>query len=277
AFDEILETNDSPPRYVRAAAKPILKGNKIYRVFGIYQDISEIKQKESDLSFFKAVMENARDFIAVFNREGEIIHYNKSLRKHLGYTPDMLVQKKIFELDPGASREWWDAHFQEIIDKGSLNFERLLARADDTQFPIDVTANHLRFNGQDYNCAVGRDITAKKMRDLELHEALLEIKALKERLEIENEYLQEEIGNKINFKSIISNSETYKSVLLQVEQVAPTDPTVLITGESGTGKELWARAIHGHSKRANRPLIKVNCATLPKELIESELFGHSKG
>src|SRR5690606_3327744 len=96
AFDEILETNDSPPRYVRAAAKPILKGNKIYRVFGIYQDISEIKQKESDLSFFKAVMENARDFIAVFNREGEIIHYNKSLRKHLGYTPDMLVQKKIF-------------------------------------------------------------------------------------------------------------------------------------------------------------------------------------
>ncbi|MBW8243715.1 sigma 54-interacting transcriptional regulator [Muricauda oceani] len=278
AFDEILETNDSPPRYVRAAAKPILKGNKIYRVFGIYQDITEIKQKDSDLNFHKAVMENARDFIAVFNKEGDVIHCNKSLMKHLGYSQDdMLNQKKIFELDPGASREWWDAHFQEIIDKGSLNFERLLSRADDTQFPIDVTANHLRFNGQDYNCAVGRDITAKKMRDLELHEALQEIKALKERLEIENEYLQEEIGNKINFKSIISSSETYKSVLIQVEQVAPTDTTVLITGESGTGKELLARAIHSNSKRGNRPLIKVNCATLAKELIESELFGHRKG
>jgi len=277
AFDEILETVDSPPKYVRAAAKPIVKGNKIYRVFGIYQDISDIKRKENDLSFYKAVMENARDFIAVYNKEGEVIHYNKSLMKHLGYSKEMLDQTKIFDLDPAVSREWWNAHFQEIIDKGSLRFERLLPRADDTQFPIDVTANHLRFNGQDYNCAVGRDITAKKMRDLELHEALLEIKALKERLEIENEYLQEEIGNKINFKSIISNSETYKSVLLQVEQVAPTDTTVLITGESGTGKELLARAIHGHSKRANRPLIKVNCATLPKELIESELFGHRKG
>ena len=277
AFDEILETNDTPPRYVRAAAKPILKGNKIYRVFGIYQDISDIKNKENDLSFYKAVMENAQDFIAVYNKEGDVIHYNKSLMNHLGYSKDMLDRSKIFDLDPAVSREWWDSHFQEIIDKGSLRFERLLPRADDTQFPIDVTANHLRFNGQDYNCAVGKDITAKKMRDLELHEALQEIKALKERLEIENEYLQEEIGNKINFKNIVSSSEAYKSVLIQVEQVAPTDTTVLITGESGTGKELLARAIHGNSKRGNRPLIKVNCATLPKELMESELFGHKKG
>tara|TARA_R110002020_G_scaffold155391_1_gene336391 strand:- start:5851 stop:7974 length:2124 start_codon:yes stop_codon:yes gene_type:complete len=277
AFDEILETNDSPPRYVRAAAKPILKGDKIYRVFGIYQDISDIKYKENDLSFYKAVMENARDFIAVYNKEGDVIHYNKSLMKHLGYSKEMLDQTKIFDLDPAVDREWWAAHFQEIIDKGSLRFERLLPRADDTQFPIEVTANHLRFNGQDYNCAVGRDITAKKMRDLELYEALQEIKTLKERLENENEYLQEEIGNKINFKNIISSSEAYKSVLIQVDQVAPTGTTVLITGESGTGKELLARAIHSNSKRGTRPLIKINCATLPKELIESELFGHRKG
>src|SRR5690606_35860940 len=247
------------------------------RVFGIYQDISDVKRKENDLSFYKAVMENAQDFIAVYNKEGDVIHYNKSLMKHLGYSKEMLDQTKIFDLDPAVSREWWDSHFKEIVDKGSLRFERLLPRADDTRFPIDVTANHLRFNDQDYNCAIGRDITVKKMRDLELHEALLEIKALKERLEIENEYLQEEIGNKINFKNIVSSSEAYKNVLIQVEQVAPTDATVLITGESGTGKELLARAIHGNSKRGNRPLIKVNCATLPKELMESELFGHKKG
>lgn len=277
AFDEILETNDSPPRYIRAAAKPLLKGNKIYRVFGIYQDISEIKYKEDDLRFYKAIMENAQDFIAVYNKEGDVIHYNKSLLKHLGYSKEKLDGAKIFDIDPAVSREWWDAQFQEIIDKGSLRFERLLPRADNTQFPIDVTANHIRFNGQDYNCSVGKDITAKKMRDLELYEALQEINALKERLEIENEYLQEEIGNKINFQNIISNSETYKDVLIQVEQVAPTDTTVLITGESGTGKELLARAIHSISNRGDRPLIKVNCATLPKELIESELFGHKKG
>lgn len=276
-FDEILETNDTPTRYVRAAAKPIIKDDKIYRVFGIYQDISDIKNKENDLSFYKAVMENAQDFIAVYNKEGDVIHYNKSLLKHLGYNKEMLDQSKIFDIDPAVSQEWWATHFQEIADKGSVRFERLLPRADGTQFPIDVTANHLKFNGQDYNCAVGRDITAKKKRDLELYEALEEIKALKERLEIENEYLKEEIGNKINFKNIISVSEAYKNVLIQVEQVAPTDTTVLITGESGTGKELLAHAIHGNSKRGNRPLIKVNCATLPKELMESELFGHKKG
>src|SRR5690606_24697041 len=138
-------------------------------------------------------------------------------------------------------------------------------------------SNHLKYYGEDYCCSVVRDITLRKKHDLELYTALSEIKSLKERLENENEYLQEEISNKINFKNIICKSDAYERVLLQVDQVAPTDTTVIITGESGTGKELLASAVHSNSKRKNRPLIKINCATLPKELIESELFGHKKG
>jgi len=110
-----------------------------------------------------------------------------------------------------------------------------------------------------------------------LKNALDEVEILKNRLQAENIYLQDEIKNVHNFEDIITNSENLKKVLKSVEQVAATDATVLILGESGTGKELIARAIHNISSRNERVLVKVNCAVLPANLIESELFGHEKG
>jgi PAS domain S-box-containing protein len=97
------------------------------------------------------------------------------------------------------------------------------------------------------------------------------------RLQATNQYLQEEIKLNHNFEEIISKSKNFNKVLQQIEQVASTDATVLILGESGTGKELIARAVHNISNRNKRPLVKINCATLPANLIESELFGHEKG
>ena len=111
----------------------------------------------------------------------------------------------------------------------------------------------------------------------ELSIRLKEIEALKNQLQAENKYLQEEIKLNNNFEEIISRSKKFKRVLSQIEQVAATDSTVLIMGESGTGKELLARAVHNISNRNKKPLVKVNCATLPANLIESELFGHEKG
>ncbi|MEC4674831.1 MAG: sigma-54 dependent transcriptional regulator [Nitrospirota bacterium] len=116
-----------------------------------------------------------------------------------------------------------------------------------------------------------------EQRTAELHLALKEVEQLKARLEAENSYLREEIKLDHNFEDIISGGQTLPKVLQQVEQVAPTDATVLILGESGTGKELLARAVHSRSRRNSRPLVKVNCASLPINLIESELFGHEKG
>ncbi len=97
------------------------------------------------------------------------------------------------------------------------------------------------------------------------------------RLQAQNVYLQEEIKLTHNFEELIGSSSSLKKVLKNVERVAPTDSTVLITGETGTGKELIARAIHNLSPRQNKPLVKVNCAAIPAGLIESELFGHEKG
>jgi PAS domain S-box-containing protein len=107
--------------------------------------------------------------------------------------------------------------------------------------------------------------------------ALSEIKKLKDQLEAERAYLQEEIQIENNHEDIIGQSDGLKYVLYKVEQIAGSDTTVLVLGETGTGKELVARAIHGLSSRKNRALVKVNCAALPSNLIESELFGHEKG
>jgi formate hydrogenlyase transcriptional activator len=104
-----------------------------------------------------------------------------------------------------------------------------------------------------------------------------EIRVLKEQLEQENVYLRDEINATVDFKPLVGESAALQKTLKLIEQVAPTDSTVLITGETGTGKELLAQAIHRLSPRKEKPLITLNCAALPPTLIESELFGHEKG
>jgi transcriptional regulator with GAF, ATPase, and Fis domain len=107
--------------------------------------------------------------------------------------------------------------------------------------------------------------------------AFQEIHQLRQQLEHENEYLREEVHDAHGFGEVVGNSLALRKCLGQVQLVAPTDASVLIEGESGTGKELLARAIHQHSSRRDHPLIKVNCASVPRELFESEFFGHVKG
>lgn len=120
---------------------------------------------------------------------------------------------------------------------------------------------------------------AVKRREHEesLKKAVHEIQELKSKIEADYVYLRDELTLEHNYEDIVGQSDAINKVLHKVEQVAPTDFSVLIQGETGTGKELIARAIHFASQRKERPLIKVNCATLPGNLIESELFGHEKG
>lgn len=107
--------------------------------------------------------------------------------------------------------------------------------------------------------------------------AFEEVERLRRQLEGENEYLQEQVQQGFEFGDILGTSKALKDVLREIRVVAPTNSTVLIGGETGTGKELVARAIHDLSSRRSRPLITVNCASIPRELFESEFFGHVKG
>jgi transcriptional regulator with GAF, ATPase, and Fis domain len=129
-------------------------------------------------------------------------------------------------------------------------------------------AEHLNFMNR---IAYSLSLTLDKLLAYE------EIKKLSEQLKQEKSYLMEEVKTTYNFEQVIGSSPLLQQVFRSVASVAPTTTTVLIQGETGTGKELIARAIHHQSPRRERPLIKVNCAALPAQLIESELFGHEKG
>jgi|WetSurMetagenome_2_1015567.scaffolds.fasta_scaffold01338_8 formate hydrogenlyase transcriptional activator len=122
-----------------------------------------------------------------------------------------------------------------------------------------------------------QEIEERKKAEESLRDALKEVKELKDQLRQENIYLREEINLMHSHGDIVGGSEAIRTVFKQIEQVAPTDSTVLIQGETGTGKELIAHAVHNLSSRKGRLMIKVNCAALPPTLIESELFGREKG
>ncbi len=181
-----------------------------------------------------------------------------------------------------------DEKFRELIQRAydgePLIFEWVCTRGDGANVDLEVSLNKVDIGQQVTLLSLWRDITRRKYMEAERHRANLELKQaydeirqLKDRLETENMTLREEIKISSKKNELVGKSHGIRTVLQQVEYVAPTDTTVLILGETGTGKGLIARQIHELSARRDRPLINVNCAALPATLIESEFFGHEKG
>ena len=138
--------------------------------------------------------------------------------------------------------------------------------ANGETFPAEATISSYDLNRHTFYTLILRNVN-------ELIQAEAEIRSLKD----ESAYLRTQIEALLGSDKILGESEALRHVLADVERVAKKNTTVLIFGETGTGKELIARAIYRQSPRADKPLIKVNCASIPKELFESEFFGHVKG
>lgn len=200
--------------------------------------------------------------------DSKLLRVNRTAMNSLGITADQvdgLYGRDFVPKTPDAQRRLKDA-FDSVgkgIDTSGVVLE---LRRKDNGNPLWMKWWSRPDPSGTYTRTMFLDITEQVLAEQE-----------NARLQAQNVYLQEEIKLTHNFEELIGSSSSLKKVLKNVERVAPTDSTVLITGETGTGKELIARAIHNLSPRRGRPLVKVNCAAIPAGLIESELFGHEKG
>jgi PAS domain S-box-containing protein len=229
-----------------------------------------------------SALEGSTDGLWDWDIPSDSIIFSDRFSETMGYSPgEMSGPMDSFRrrIHPEDAESTWGAIQGHLHDRVPFNMEyRLLTRSGEylwflarAQAIWDPDGKAARMSGWIQN------ITARKQTEIELTGALSEIRGLKEKLEAERAYLQEEIKSEYNHENIIGQSDELKYVLYKVEQIARTNSTVLLLGETGTGKELVARAIHSLSLRKDRALVKINCATLPSNLIESELFGHEKG
>ena len=222
----------------------------------------------------RAILNAIPDLMFLFDRNGTYLDYHARNEELLAAPATKLVGRNVSDVLPPEVAAMVTDHLPEVLKSENpvrLEFNLTVPRGERT-----FEASMVRCNGNKI-LAIVRDITERKESEASLKQALAEVQRLKDRLQHENIYLQEEIRVASNFGQIIGRSEPLRKVLQQAEQVAPMDTTVTILGETGTGKELLAHAIHNLSRRHGRTLVKVNCAALPGTLIESELFGHEKG
>ena len=260
--------------------KAIRDGNgKVIEILCIGNDITERRRLENELKEyeerFRRLFETAKDGLLLIDKQtGDIVNVNPTIVQMLGYVREEFIGKKLKDIGLLKDIKDFKETIRELIQAGFINYEDVFAETKQGQLiNVDIyLVDRARF----IQCNV-RDITERKKAEESLREALKEVKQLKNKLSEENLYLKEEFNLLHSHADIIGNSEAIRTVLMQIEQVAGTDSTVLIQGATGTGKELVANAIHSLSSRKDRLMIKVNCAVLPPTLVESELFGREKG
>jgi PAS domain S-box-containing protein len=261
------------------------------------QEINERKKMEEALKIsetsYRRLFEAAQDGILILDAEtGQITDVNPFMIEMLGYSHEELLGKKLWEIGTFRDIETSKATSSELKSKGYVRYNDLpLETKEGRPIAVEFVSNvYLVNHHKVIQCNI-RNITERKLvaealkkshnelerQAVELQTALSEIKTMKDQLETENIYFRHENKMKHRFEHIIGQSDGLKYVLYRAEQVAPSNTTILILGETGTGKELIAAAIHNMSPRSERPLITVNCAALPGNLIESELFGREKG
>ena len=231
------------------------------------------------------ILDSVGDGIYGLDLEGRITFANPAAMQLTGFSQDALIGHSAHELHMYARWDGSPYHFIETgvyqtlkQGAGQQSDSDVFWRQTGDHFAVSWTCTPIKRGDQVQGAVLAfRDITQRKRQEHALREAMAEVEVLRDRLQAENAYLQAEVKNEGRFDGIVGDSAALRTVLDQIDQVAPTNSTVLIVGESGTGKEALARAIHDLSPRRDRPLIKVNCGAITPTLIESELFGHEKG
>ena len=217
--------------------------------------------------------------------DGRATFGNAATMEILGWNPAEVIGERSHDLHhhshpDGSPYPHTECPIYAALRDGEVHRvdDEVFWHVDGSPVPVEYTSTPIRQDGKIQGAVVVfRDISQRKEIERQREAAFQEIKQLKEQLELERDYLRDEIKTGSDFGEIVGASLALQRTMAQIDAVASTPANVLILGESGVGKEMVARAIHDRSTRANKSLVKVNCASIPKELFESEFFGHVKG
>jgi len=263
---------------VEERTEDLIEANKSLREEIEARRSAQTALEESEENY-RSIVTTANEGIVTVDPNMMITFANAAMAQLIGSSVDDIVGRHSLDFIPEEDHEDILSRFKKREKGVGEQYEGRIVRRDGQigwvhRSSSPVMAPDGRYMG---TIIMFTDITERKQSEMELERAYAEIAQLTQQIEADKNYLQEEIKIEHDFDKIIGNSDAIKYVLFRLEQVAKTDAAVIILGETGTGKELIARALHSTSARAKRPLIKVNCATLTAQFIESELFGHVKG
>jgi len=248
------------------------------RTVAMYSEISD--QARANFKY-RTLYRGTPAMLHTVDDDGLIVTVTDHWLQKLGYRREEVVGRPITDFFSQRDRKVYaDGRLKELIRNGEFNnLERQMTTKDGAVLDLVMSAiAHTDDDGNvDQMLVASKDVTERRRAERELRRTLNENARLREELEHERDYLREEVNVAMNFGRIVGTSQALKRMMKRVEAVAETPASVLVQGESGVGKELVAHAIHVHSPHADGPLVKVNCASIPKELFESEFFGHVKG
>jgi len=244
----------------------------------VYKEIAEHALIERR---YRELYRSTPAMLHTVDRHGRILAVSDWWLGKLGYQRSEVLGRSVLDFMSRDSREDLEGgRLEEFINEGeTYNVPRQMVTKNGVikDVLISTSAERDHQGGVDRLLVAAKDVTERNRDEQLIRDAYKEVAQLKEELERERDYLREEVNVSMNFGQIVGRSAVLKHMLQQIEAVAATTANVLILGESGVGKELVARAIHAGSSRAEAPLVKVNCASVPRELFESEFFGHVKG
>jgi PAS domain S-box-containing protein len=212
--------------------------------------------------------------------EGYITDVSDHWLDKLGYLREDVIGCSVLDFLSEESRNQLDGGIKGIMEAGdrkNVPRQMVTSKGEVLDVVMSATTEVDKTRGVRRLLVATKDMTDRNRGEARLREAYGEIARLKDELERERDYLREEVNVSMNFGRIVGESPALAAMLVRIEAVADTPANVMIVGETGTGKELVAHAIHARSRRADAPLVKVNCASIPHELFESEFFGHVKG
>lgn len=253
-------------------------GSGRIRNVAIYSEVSDAARADWK---YRELYRATPAMLHTVDANGCIVTVTDHWLRKMGYQREEVIGRSIMDfLSEKYRRELSGGKLREVISLGELNNEnRQMVTKDGKVIDLVMSAISERdANGDVIRMLVAsKDVTERNRAERELRDALAENARLRQEIENERDYLREEVNVSMNLGRVVGSSPALTHMLDQISAVSETPANVLILGESGVGKELVARAIHARSPRSEFPLVKVNCASIPKELFESEFFGHVKG